>query len=750
MTQVQFSSLLMQRMSDPRSDVPPRLIVSTISKLRADATRDGLDLKKPKNALDDRARTCRVNDGWRMVLCDAGTSSTGERVLVALDVLEHDAAYAWCEKHRFSENAVTGGFDVVDVVSLAAVGATMATVAATQPEQRPLFEQVRDRELRRLSVPAELIPALRQLNDERQLDGLSGLLPPPVRDALAGLAAGMGVEEVWEEVQRIHAAPGAAPRYVDDAGESVAEDHLTAAPGVTGAGAELVAEPGAEPVAESRGSPSLADAALSPSSGSFLRAVTDDEDLLAALEAPLARWRVFLHPRQQAAATRPTYSGPARVTGGPGTGKSIVAVHRVAHLLQRARPEDRVLLTTYTKSLRHALAENLAELVGDEQAGRVDIRHLDGLPGHVATELGISLPRPLTGKAEREVWDGAAAVVDGAASAGFVEAEYAEVVEPQRVRTLEAYLEADRRGRGTALPAASRARLWPAFEHVRRTLSQRRTATFPGRVDLVTDALAERGPLYRHVVVDEAQDLTPIHWRMLRALVAPGADDLFLAGDGHQRIYPGSASLSQLGIETRGRSTRLSINYRSTEQILRWSAQIMTGQPVADLDGGRADLSAYRSILQGETPRLVGCATAGEEAEALVDSVRTWLADGVQGHEIAVAGRTRSEVRKAHDVLRAAGVKATVVEGDAPEIAGHVVVSTMHRMKGLEYRCVHVFMADDRRVPLRSVVASAEAADRRVADVLMAERSLLYVACTRAREALTLSWTQTPTPFIRH
>ena len=718
MTQVQFSSLLMQRMSDPKSDVPPRLVVATVSKLRADATRDGLGLKRPKNALDPRARTCRVNDGWRMVLCDAGTSSSGERVLVALDVLEHDAAYAWCERHRFAENLVTGGFDVVDVVGLEAVGTTMATVAAAQPERRPLFERVRDRELRRLSVPAELIPALRQLNDERQLDGLSALLPPPVRDALAGLAAGMAVEEVWEEVQRVHAAPGAAPRYVEDDGESAAEDHLAAA-------------------------------ALSPSSGSFLRPVTDDEDLLAALEAPLARWRVFLHPRQQAAAKRPTYSGPARVTGGPGTGKSIVAVHRVAHLLQTARPEDRLLLTTYTKSLRHALAENLTELVGEQEAQRVDVKHLDGLPHHLADELGVRLPYPVSAKVGRDLWAEAAEVVEAAATPQFLQAEFAEVVEPQRVDTLEAYLAADRRGRGTALPPTSRKRFWPAFEHVRRALSDRGAATFTGRVDLVADALAERGPVYRHVVVDEAQDLTPAHWRLLRALVAPGHDDLFIAGDGHQRIYAAASSLSRLGIETRGRSTRLAVNYRSTEQILRWSAQVMTGQPVTDLDGGRADLSAYRSILQGEPPCLLGCATAPEEAQALVDSVRTWLGDGVQGHEIAVAGRTKTEVGKAHQALRDAGIRASVIVGDDPEIAGHVVVSTMHRMKGLEYRCVHVFMADDRRVPLRSLVASAEAADRPVADVLLAERSLLYVACTRAREALTLSWTGTPTPFIR-
>jgi hypothetical protein len=627
----------------------------------------------------------------------------------------------------------------------------MASVAAAQPERRPLFEQVRDRELRRLSVPAELIPALRQLNDSRQLDGLSALLPPPVRDALAGLAAGMAVEEVWEEVQRVHAAPGAAPRY--DAGErSAAEDHLTASidrtDAATGSAAAPQSDADAAPASAAEDGPALADAALSPSSGSFLRPVSDDEDLLAALEAPLARWRVFLHPRQQAAAKRPTYSGPARVTGGPGTGKSIVAVHRMAHLLQRARPEDRLLLTTFTKSLRHALEENLAELVGDDEARRVDVKHLDGLPNHLAGELGLRLPYPVSAKVARDLWAEAAEVVDASATPQFLRAEFAEVVEPQRLQALEAYLAADRRGRGTALPPAARERLWPAFEHVRRALADRGAATFPGRVDLVADALAERGPVYRHVVVDEAQDLTPAHWRLLRALVAPGADDLFIAGDGHQRIYAASSSLSRLGIETRGRSTRLSINYRSTEQILRWSAQIMTGQPVEDLDGGRADLSAYRSILQGDIPRLLGCATAPEEARALVESVRTWLEDGVPGHEIAVAGRTRTEVDKAHQALRDAGIRASVIAGDDPEIAGHVVVSTMHRMKGLEYRCVHVFMADDRRVPLRSVVASAEAADRPVADVLLAERSLLYVACTRAREALTLSWTGTPTPFI--
>ncbi len=721
MAEVVVSATVVSRMAEANSQA--HLVARTLTKLRDDSARGGLNLKRPRGALDERARTCRVNDFWRMVLCDAGTSAGRGRVLVAIDVLPHDDAYTWCEQHRFERNPVTGAFQVIPVTRASAVATVMATVADTRSDE-PLLAHVRDRELARLGVPAELIPALRQINADEQLEGITALLPPPVRDALLSVAAGMSVAEAWAQVQALHAAPTTAP-----------------------------APPRQEQQEQAAGA--LADAALSEASSAELHVVTDDADLLAALQAPLARWRVFLHPRQRVAARRRSYSGPARVTGGPGTGKSIVAIHRVAHLLEHlaggeGRPEggEPVLLVTYTTSLAHALRANLTELVGKEAAAGADVRTVDSLVRQAGTQLGLQAPRVVQQGQAKRLWGQAREAAEEATSATFLQAEFDEVVEPQRITTLDAYLTVERRGRTTPLGPAARRHLWPAFEAYRAALAERDLVTWAGAADRVTDALGERGPLYRHAVVDEAQDLTPAHWRLLRALIEPGPDDLFIAGDGQQRIYSRAVSLGRLGIETRGRSTRLTINYRSTEQILRWAAGIMHDQQVSDIDGHLVDPSAYRSMLQGERPETIAAESKQAEVDAVVAAVRRWLREGVKPHEIAVVGRTKRQLDALLEALAGAEVPTVRLERDDIEVEGRVVAATMHRVKGLEYRCVAVVGVNASTCPLKSVVAAAAATDRPVADALLQERSLLYVACTRARESLVVSWHGEQSPFL--
>ena len=737
MAEVVVSATVVSRMAEANSQA--HLVARALGKLRDDSTRSGLDLKRPRGALDERARTCRVTDFWRMVLCDAGRSSEGEQVLVAIDVLPHDDAYAWCERHRFERNPVTGAFQIIPVAQVDAVAGAMASVARTRSGE-PLLAGVRDRELVRLGVPSELVPALRQINADEQLEGITALLPAAVRDALLAVAAGMSVAEAWAQVQTLHAPPTAVSPPPPEGGERV--DSASLPPG-TGAAADVVPSVPDE---------ELADAALSGASSAELHVFTDDADLRAALQAPLARCRVFLHPRQRAAARRDSYSGPARVTGGPGTGKSIVAIHRVAHLLGRLLDHsdggEPVLLVTYTTSLAHALRANLVELVGADAAAGAEVRTVDSLARHVGTRLGLRAPRVVSSGRAKRLWEAARQHAEESTSAAFLQAEYEQVVEPQRIDSLDAYLAARRRGRVTPLSRNARRHLWPAFVAYRTQLRDAGLVTWAGAADRVADVLGERGPLYRHAVIDEAQDLTPAHWRLLRAAVEPGPDDLFVAGDGHQRIYAGALSLDRLGIATRGRSTRLTVNYRSTEQILRWAGGIMSDQRVSDLDGDPASLAAYRSMLQGERPETIAAESARAEAEAVVASVRRWVADGVVPHEIAVVGRTKRQVDAALDALNGAGVPAVRLDRDDAEVEKHVVVTTMHRVKGLEYRCVAVVGVDASTSPLKSVIAAAAAADRSVADALLQERSLLYVACTRAHESLTVTWHGERSPFL--
>lgn len=263
-----------------------------------------------------------------------------------------------------------------------------------------------------------------------------------------------------------------------------------------------------------------------------------------------------------------------------------------------------------------------------------------------------------------------------------------------------------------------------------------------------TRVLRARGTTpYRHVIVDEAQDLSPWQWRLVRALVAEGPDDVFIAGDTHQRIYNHRVSLRRLGINIAGRSTRLKINYRTTAEILGWSFGILTGEPLNDLDGELDTLAGCRSDVHGGSPVLHGEVAGTDELGRLVTTVQGWLAQGISPHEIGIAARTGRLVDQAVRALHAADIPTAILGGDGSG-GPAVQAGTMHRMKGLEFRCVAVIGADAAHLPLPAAVTPI--ADDEVSHQLdvQRERCLLFVACTRAREQLAVSWHGDRSPLL--
>ena len=170
-------------------------------------------------------------------------------------------------------------------------------------------------------------------------------------------------------------------------------------------------------------------------------------------------------------------------------------------------------------------------------------------------------------------------------------------------------------------------------------------------------------PRYRHILVDEAQDLHPSQWRLLRAAVAPGPDDLFIAADPHQRIYDNRVSLASMRISVRGRSRRLSLNYRTTQEILTWAVPLLGADPVTGLDGEVDSLLGYRSPMHGPRPQLRMAATRSEEFGYLAEQIRSWLAVGIEPQAIGVTARSASLVREAREMLKADGIMTIPLSG---------------------------------------------------------------------------------------
>jgi superfamily I DNA/RNA helicase len=251
------------------------------------------------------------------------------------------------------------------------------------------------------------------------------------------------------------------------------------------------------------------------------------------------------------------------------------------------------------------------------------------------------------------------------------------------------------------------------------------------------------GDRYDDVVVDEVQDLNLAQLRMLRN-VAPG---MFLVGDSHQRIYGSRFTLSAAGIETRGRSRRLIVNYRTSREILRCCLGIVSGASFDDLDGDSETLDGYRSEFTGPDPVLHGHATAAEELAALALTVSGWQRDGIAPEDICAVARTGAGRDQAAAILRNAGHCVVIVDSDAAswDDKPGVRVMTMHRAKGLEFRAIAVTGAGDDTIPYASAIPDDETDARAFIEQ---ERCLLYVACSRARERLAVSWAGTASRFL--
>ncbi|MFD0775003.1 UvrD-helicase domain-containing protein, partial [Streptomonospora algeriensis] len=581
--------------------------------------------------------------------------------------------------------------------------------AISAPSSGLLFDRVSDRDLERLGIDPEIRDFCRSITTAGELHGWAPALPQDQYEVLRALADGHSVQRVRDEV--------VVPRR-PVVGAVAADDYDTA-------------------IRHTR---------------ERVIVVNDNQEIEDVLAGEFNAWRIYLHPMQRDLAYRPRFNGPAKVSGGPGTGKTVVALHRVKYLAEHLPLGGRVLLTSFTNALVESLKRNLALLLPPEVVEDVDIVTTDKLALDVVKEVhpDVRLRTDTRGvfanyaQQHRLPWP-----VD------FLFSEYRHVVTARGITTLEGYLDPDARaGRTTPLNADQRREVWHAISSVRAAM---RTSRKLPAEDLHAEAariLGERSePPYSNVVVDEAQDLHPAQWRTLRAAVGRGPNDMFIAGDNRQRIYDNTVSFRQLGIEIVGRSFPLRVNYRTTEQILTWADGILRGSPVIELGDSSATEpgGSIRCVLSGPKPELYGASDEPAELDALAERVRAWLAEGIAPADICVTARTNKLRDSVAAHLRARSLPAAIFhprEHSITDGAQSVRVTTMHGVKGLEFRAVAVFAATADALPQLERVTSAALDENQHQADLDAQRSLLYVACTRARERLYVSWHGTPSPFL--
>lgn len=717
-----------------------------IRKLYEDDTLPGLHIEPIKGAVDRKVRTGRVNDNYRAILFKL-IDDAGVPHYVYTGVWPHDEANRIAERSVLRVNPVNGLAELL---------------IASQTE-----------------LPAEQAPAA---------DRPATALQPP--DAFAAapaaepepLLAGLTAEELTE---RLGIDPALAARALtvttDDEMMALAER------AVSWQGLALLDLAAGEAVDEVRAKLDLdqppavaADASVDEKLLAGFRTRTgqmqfawleDDEALRQAIEgSDFAAWRIFLHPEQRKYAET-TYRGAFRLTGGAGTGKTVVLVHRARTLAQRT-PEARLLLTTFTRTLADALRDSLrlldptvaiASAIGErgvavsgiDAAALFVVRTADPDQVSIAVEqvLGISGFRfnatPSSGRARwREAIDTVGATLPPELrSPAFLEAEYDAVVLARRVRSRDDYLRVRRTGRGVALGRAQRAAVWEAIAAYRAAAAVSGTLDF-SEVAAVAAAIAgdRPGGFVDHVLVDEGQDLSPAHWQLLRALVPEGPDDLFIAEDAHQQIYGQRVVLGRHGIRIVGRSRRLSLNYRTTQQVLGFATTVLDGGDYSDLDDDAVDGTGYRSVRRGRVPEMVATSTLEEEIGQVARVLEEWIAAGVAPETIGILARDQQLLSIIADSLGDHGQEVRVIDRGTAPGKRRPLLMTMHRAKGMEFRCVAIVGANRDLLPASYLLDSVPEGER--AELLQRERSLFYVAATRARDELVVLWEGEPSKFL--
>ncbi len=621
-----------------------KAVKTTAFDLQMDPAQPGMQFHKLDKTKDPNFWSVRVSRDIRLIVHKTDTS------LLLCYVNHHAEAYRWAERRKLETHPKTGAAQLVEIrETIKEVFVPTYKEVAEQVTIKPrLFDQVADETLLRYGVPADWLADVREANEDSLLT-LADHLPSEAAEALLELATG--------------GKPRVAPAAVD---------------------------PFEHPDAQRR-----------------FRVMNNVDELAAALEYPWDKWTIFLHPAQRELVER-DFNGPARVAGSAGTGKTIVALHRAVHLARHNR-ESRILLTTFSDTLSNALRAKLRRLLHHEPrlGENIEVYSINAI-GRRLYELQFGAPKIASDNLLRAALAEAAKEVSAHKfSHHFLWTEWAEVVDAWQLDTWEAYRDVRRLGRKTRLPEQQRAVLWSIFDRVRSRLQADGSITYAGMFRRLAENLSngKRAP-FDFAVVDEAQDVSVAQLRFLAALGTGKPNSLFFAGDLGQRIFQQPFSWKSLGVDIRGRSRTLHINYRTSHQI-RTQADRLLGPELSDVDGITEERLGTISVFNGPAPEIRVLKSPDEENQ----TVSKWLRDrnhqGVVPHEIGVFVRSPAELDRARAAVEKSGLSFTVLDDKVETTDGQVSICTMHLAKGLEFRAVVVMACDDEIMPLQQRIETA-------------------------------------------
>ena len=666
-----------------------------IEKFRSNPTSTGLNYEKINACSDPNLRSLRVDQDYRAIVLKPRQDNT----FILLWIDKHDDAYHWAGRRVCSIHPSTGALQIIadqydETIPEPPPEAPKA--APEQPELPGLFAAHSDTDLIDLGIPEQSLPRIRTIKTDEDLDKIENNLPSDAFEALFSLALGASVDEVKQELGI------EKPALVET-------DDFAAALQRESAQRKFVV-------------------------------ISDSAEMEKILAYPLDRWRTFLHPSQRRIVEM-NAKGPVRVLGGAGTGKTVVAIHRAKWLAERiCEKNEKVLFTTFTTNLAADIESNLKKICSHDTLQKIEVCNIDAWASRFLSSASNQKRRPdFGGKQLQKLWEDALTLLptDFPLSPGDVAREWRYVVQGQGIRTETDYIRAPRVGMGAPLARGKRKALWPVFEEYLSLQAESGICEPIDTIRMARELIAAQNTVldYRAVIIDEAQDFSPEAFRLAQAIVpavrAERGNQLFIVGDAHQRLYGHKVVLSHCGINIRGRSKRLKINYRTSEETKKWASAILEQCAIDDLDGGIDTLKGYRSLFHGDLPMIEPGESTEQQTQIITDHINNLKSQGTPLESICVVAKSNDLCKSLQSQLEANNFQTKILskgKGDDTNRPG-IRIATMHRVKGIEFD--HMILAHmEAKTWIRHQDGESLSTEN---------RCLIYVAATRARKTVLVT-----------
>lgn len=652
-----------------------------IKKFRNNPKDPGIHMEKIFNPNDDKFYSGRVDKTYRVILAIQEVSNT--YVLLWID--HHDEAYEWASTKKIEVNKLTGLLQIYDIIK----------VTTPDPNvKNKLFDKYTDQQLIGIGLPEPQLGFVRSLEIETDFIKNRKAFSSDVYECLEFLVNGCSYNDVLDYVRGLDSS-----NITDDIGVTIK---------------------------------------TSGDDRSFT-VISGEDELEKMFSAPLDKWRIFLHPSQKKLVDK-DFSGPARVSGEAGTGKTVVAMHRAKHLLNQGK---KVLFTTFTANLVGDIESNIMKIISLQDAKNLDVKGIDSVIISYLKSKGTKYKILYDEELLLNYWNKAIknSNVDLELDASFYMEEWRKIATVLDSLSVDKYVTVARVGRGIRLDRTQRLKVWHVFEEYKELLDKALVrdidyATYEARMLLKKNCETP----YDSIIVDEGQDISANAYKFLRQYLGPEHEnDMFIVGDSHQRIYKNKAILSKCGINVKGRSSLLKINYRTTEETRKYAFGLLNGIDFDDVDTMFTGITKCQSLTHGEIPHIQNFESYNKQICYIFEEINKLHENNVNYEDICVVARTNKQIESSALELRKAGIPCYEINSNKKDNSTEpgVRLATMHRVKGLEFRYVFVISVNHNIIPMHSM--NVDKADNEENNII--ERCLLYVALTRAQiKAYILSY----------